>query len=393
MKNHKIKTCYFNILLLKMDVDSVDFLYIYTMIPNSYIGSGAQGWIECAMRDGVMYAVKFADYSSAKKEFFTTIKFKDHPHIIQAYSFYPNIERFSPFTKKEETVSAMVMEYANQGDLFKYVEKGIFGCKLSSDRNMYMTESYARILFHQLVEAVETCHTNQICHLDIKLENLLLKDWSIKLADFGLSRSCDGSGKIKQITGTTYSYSPPEFLNKSKGTYIVNQDESFTYDGTKVDIFNMGIVLFLLVTGFPPWANALDPNDWYYTRIVTRDFDTFWRQIETVVRISPYVKILLTGMLWPSPKKRYTIKQIKDSEWFRFINERDALDSLIRKFESKPVNLKSQFDAVASAASAASAVAGQGRKKPRQSKRRSRGRKRKSRRLGGKIRIPKLVRR
>ena len=391
-----------------------DVLGIYTMIPDSRIGSGAQGWIERATRDGVMYAVKFSKgYISSINEYFTTREFDGHPHIIQAYSLYPKIVRVSPFTKKEETVTAMVMEYANHGDLFKYAAKGVFGCpKLTAKvRDVKLTESYARILFSELVKAVETCHTKRICHLDIKLENLLLKDWSLKLADFGLSRKCDDSGHIEKITGATYSYSPPEFFIRNldgtykidpKGArvmnedgtydaYIINSDDTYTYDGTKVDIFNMGIVLFILLTGFPPLDNALYPGDWYYTRILKGDFESFWNGIEKTVWISPSAKRLLTGMLWPLYEERYTIDDIKASEWFKTENAKDteekedARSSLIKKLESTeldPVNLKSQFDA----------VAGQGRKSKRHLCRRK-GKKRSCRRKGKKhLCIPKLVR-
>lgn len=70
----------------------VDFLGVYTIIPNSYINSGAFGWIELVELNGVVYAVKFSsDHQIAINEYNIIRKFDKYPHIIQAYSFYPKI--------------------------------------------------------------------------------------------------------------------------------------------------------------------------------------------------------------------------------------------------------------------------------------------------------------
>jgi serine/threonine protein kinase len=321
------------------------------------MGSGAQGWIELATLGGKTYAVKFSvthpdpaiGNATAFREF-EMIKTCQGRFIIQAHAFYPHVTRYSPASQKEENVSAMIMDYAPHGDLFAQVSrtsKDMFGCPRNKQTEgmrkeflidkLMTSESYARILFRQVVEAVETCHAHRICHLDIKLENILLdEDWNVKLTDFGYSRECDEHGKIQTITGGTYCFSPPEYIVvDSKGNFKINPNPDFLYDGTKVDVFNMGVVLFILLTGFPPWTDALDKSDRLYTKM-RKNFSDFWLEIDANTFMTDSAKDLLTGMLFPRYKKRFTIQQIKESEWF---NTEDQIVGI------KPVNLLAQFNA------------------------------------------------
>ena len=101
-----------------------------------------------------------------------------------------------------------------------------------------------KIIFKKIFEAVQEIHQNGIFHLDIKLENVLLdKNYEPKLSDFGLaeiSDKCDENGKLNFFVGTPYYCSP-------------QIQERKPYDGTKVDIYSLGILLFVLALGKFPY--------------------------------------------------------------------------------------------------------------------------------------------
>lgn len=98
-------------------------------------------------------------------------------------------------------------------------------------------------------------HNKGVCHRDIKLENLLLDiNFNLQVTDFGFSTYLNPEGKLFDCKGTPGYMAPELFLNKG-------------YDGTKTDVFALGIVLFALLLGRPPFHIADPNNDEFYSRI------------------------------------------------------------------------------------------------------------------------------
>ena len=111
------------------------------------------------------------------------------------------------------------------------------------------SESEAKTIFAQLVDAIEHCHQNEVMHMDIKLENVIYdkETKKVTLIDFGLSQLMhDGSDVLTKRVGT-YNYAAPELL-KSK---------TVPYSGTKVDSWALGIVLFALLTSRFPFTEQV----------------------------------------------------------------------------------------------------------------------------------------
>ena len=214
----------------------------------------------------------------------------DHPNIIKLYEVF-------------ETKNSLylIMEKCNGGELFDKIINHI------SSGKMY-TEKIASNIILQIMSAVDYCHKNGICHRDLKPENILFLNEgdeinnSIKVIDFGLSQLISEQ-KLKSKVGTAY-YVPPEIL---KGEY--NQ---------KCDIWSVGIILCILLTGEPPFNG---PNDAViFDKIQKLDyfFSEKWKYI------SNEAKDLVSHMLVPE-NARYNASEVLAHSWFRIMNDNNKI--------------------------------------------------------------------
>ncbi|KAI4977758.1 hypothetical protein ZWY2020_014312 [Hordeum vulgare] len=180
-----------------------------------------------------------------------------------------------------------VLEYAKGGELFNKITKG----KLSEDA--------ARKYFHQLISAVDYCHSRGVYHRDLKPENLLLdENENLKVSDFGLSALSESTRQdgLLHTTCGTPAYVAPEVLSR-RG-----------YDGAKADIWSCGVILFVLVAGFLPFH---DTNLIEMYRKISR------AEYRCPRPFSVELKDLLYKILDPDPSTRASVSRIKRSAWFR----------------------------------------------------------------------------
>ncbi|KAE8777479.1 CBL-interacting protein kinase 26 [Hordeum vulgare] len=180
-----------------------------------------------------------------------------------------------------------VLEYAKGGELFNKITKG----KLSEDA--------ARKYFHQLISAVDYCHSRGVYHRDLKPENLLLdENENLKVSDFGLSALAESTRQdgLLHTTCGTPAYVAPEVLSR-RG-----------YDGAKADIWSCGVILFVLVAGFLPFH---DTNLIEMYRKISR------AEYRCPRPFSVELKDLLYKILDPDPSTRASVSRIKRSAWFR----------------------------------------------------------------------------
>jgi serine/threonine protein kinase len=196
---------------------------------------------------------------------------------------HPNIVHFEEILFDPELIF-VVMEYCSQGDLFSHiVANGVF------------PESRARDILRQIAEAIRYIHDRDIAHRDLKPENILLdRQFTAKLADFGLCHVTSSRGLLKTPCGSPF-YAPPEIIS--------NVD----YDGKSADIWSLGVMLFTMVTGSLPWSS--DNQSELFRQIKAGD-------IEIPPTLSQGLQDLLGKMLQKDPARRLTIGEVLGSSWF-----------------------------------------------------------------------------
>lgn len=132
----------------------------------------------------------------------------------------------------------IISEICEKGELFDFVEDA-----------GGLPEKYARTCFKQIISALVYIHKKKLAHRDMKLENVFLnKNTVSKVADFGLMKSTEY--KMQTLCGTQ-NYMAPELFGKV-GT---------TYEGSAVDVFACGVMLFMILTAKQPFHKAKD--NWY----------------------------------------------------------------------------------------------------------------------------------
>ncbi|VAH43671.1 unnamed protein product [Triticum turgidum subsp. durum] len=156
---------------------------------------------------------------------------------------HPNIVRFKEVVLTP-THLAIVMEYAAGGELFERI--------CSSGR---FSENEARFFFQQLLSGVSYCHSMQICHRDLKLENTLLDGSEaprLKICDFGYSKSSVLHSQPKSTVGTP-AYIAPEVLSRRE------------YDGKVADVWSCGVTLYVMLVGAYPFEDPDEPKNFRKT--------------------------------------------------------------------------------------------------------------------------------
>ena len=178
----------------------------------------------------------------------------------------------------------LVFDLCKGGDLFDDIER----------RSIY-SEHDATICITQILQGTAYIHSQNVIHRDLKPENLLLTNENIiKIADFGLAVEVDptgpNNGQAWGIAGSP-DYIAPEILNKQKYT-------------SKVDSWSCGVILYILLCGYPPFAN---PKEIKEGKVL------FY--VEDWSHILKEARTLIVQLLNVDPEKRFTCQQALSSFW------------------------------------------------------------------------------
>jgi serine/threonine-protein kinase SRK2 len=204
---------------------------------------------------------------------------------------HPNIIRFKEVILTP-THLAIAMEYASGGELFERI--------CSAGR---FNEDEARFFFQQLISGVSYCHSMQVCHRDLKLENTLLDGSTaprLKICDFGYSKSSVLHSQPKSTVGTP-AYIAPEVLLKKE------------YDGKIADVWSCGVTLYVMLVGGYPFEDPEDPRN--FKKTIQKILGVQY-VIPDYVHISPDCRHLISRIFDANPETRITMPEIKSHPWF-----------------------------------------------------------------------------
>jgi len=198
---------------------------------------------------------------------------------------HPHITRLEKVIKENGYI-CLILELGAGGELFDYIM-----------RSGKLDEDEARFVFRQILSGVSYCHANLVAHRDLKPENLLLDEYgNIKISDFGLSNVIKPGNLFSTWCGSPI-YTPPEVILHKQ------------YDGISMDIWSLGVVLFVLVTGGMPWrleSNVVKNID----DLIAGNYD-----IPDFLGVSEDCRDLISMMLLADSSKRATLETIMNHKW------------------------------------------------------------------------------
>ncbi|OQR93550.1 CBL-interacting serine/threonine-protein kinase [Thraustotheca clavata] len=300
------------------------------------LGSGLQGKVKLGvdLKTGEAVALKLikADTLSNKAchnlfREIESMKRVQHPNVLRLLAVKKDVE----YPKKKGGVMKVVLvvlELASGGELFDFM--------------MYtgsFSEEIARTYFRQLVSGLHECHSKQVFHRDIKPENLLLdQNYILRIADFGLSALGDQSTELMTQCGTR-SYMSPEVLSGSP------------YEGAPADVWSAGVVLFILLAGFPPFQIATR-QDWWFRACAMKQYHAFWAAHSRTAVFSPMAMDLLTRIFDTNPASRLTLPEIWQHPWMHEPMLPDAdltaeMKTRTEKVQAEKLLLRKQKEAAA----------------------------------------------
>ncbi|CAK4082745.1 unnamed protein product [Aphanomyces euteiches] len=201
-----------------------------------------------------------------------------------------------------------VLEYCPRGELFQELET------LPNNRL-----SHARALecFDQITQAVVFLHAQGFAHGDLTLENIFLdKHGDCKIGDFGLAAEMKAS---KRHCAGKYFYMAPEM-------YL-----GMEYDPAKADVWSLGIMLFIMLTGTPLFDKAT-PSDAGFRFVKSKGFRLICKEWDVDHLIPTDAMSLLEHMLQIQPNDRYTLSQVRDHPYLQTssaLEDKTALSSML----------------------------------------------------------------
>eukprot|EP00842_Homolaphlyctis_polyrhiza_P004859 jgi/Hompol1/5374/HPOL_004401-RA len=264
----------------------------------SDLGEGAFSTVRLArsVTSGLKVAVKFIDRKliSSTPTMFENVEMEID--ILKSIS-HPSILRFIELIDTA-THRCIVTECVPGVELFSYV--------LESDAPIH--ERHVRYIFHQLAEAACYLHTHNICHRDIKLENIMINhpeshEPEIKLIDFGLAVRISPPKLLTARCGSE-EYAAPELV------------QSLPYDGRKTDIWAMGIVLFALLFKTLPFSVVPGPRGGGVRSMFHRIARAEYRIPQDHSRSASAVE-LVRSILTASPARRIGTDTLMQHPWLQ----------------------------------------------------------------------------
>eukprot|EP01083_Nonionella_stella_P193201 713806_1 len=203
----------------------------------------------------------------------------------------------------EQDQIIMVLDFCSLGELMEWDQRALrFSLtarhkKFGVTEERTLTESAARHVMREMVEALEYLHSHHVAHRDIKPGNILItSDGNIKLTDFGVSRSFADMPE-------------PHLISETEGTHNFVSPESITggeFCPYKSDIWSLGVLLYCMITGQAPFYAELDHN-------VFENIETVEPEIPP--EVSQELSDLFPRILNKNPSERISLEELQEHPW------------------------------------------------------------------------------
>ena len=237
----------------------------------------------------------------------TILKNMNHFNIVALLGYGDSGEVVKPSGRHINNLVYLMMEYVPGRLLFDLCQSmGAMG------------EHAGRFFVSQLLDALDYMHQKRVVHRDLKLENILVDDrLNLKIADFGFAcyKSIDS---LKSYRGTM-TYMAPEIK------------EGKQYRGTQVDMFSLGVILFIIVQGIFPFKEARK-EEYFYNLLLNGKHDVYFSKVNGNSLSQPF-KDLVLQLFSHDGNSRPTIEQFRASDWMNdpTYNEAATRDLLIAR--------------------------------------------------------------
>jgi len=235
---------------------------------------------------------KISSYYHTETRFATL----NHQNVVKMIANEPHQETL--YHEKLIKISYLVMEYAPYGDFYDVV----------AVRKLLTDEKLIRTYFKQLIAGLEYLHLHRVCHLDLKLENLLLgENFTLKIADFDLAYV---KGDSRICTRGTKFYRAPELMEQR----CTNMESA--------DVYAAGIILFVFKTaGILPHSENQLYKGMNLFEMMQENNKSFWQKHCEIQNKSPVFftedfKQLFNAMTRVNPKERATLLDVKKFKWY-----------------------------------------------------------------------------
>ncbi|NWR70157.1 SNRK kinase, partial [Centropus unirufus] len=225
------------------------------------------------------------------------MKLVQHPNVVRLYEVIDTHAKLY-----------LILELGDGGDMFDHIMRHEGG----------LAEARAKHYFAQIVHAISYCHKLHVVHRDLKPENVVFfqEQGVVKLTDFGFSNRFQ-PGKMLTTSCGSLAYSAPE---------ILLGDE---YDAPAVDIWSLGVILYMLVCGHPPFQEAND------SETLTMIMDC---RYTIPSHVSAQCADLISRMLQRDPKQRASLEQIEGHPWLQGVDPSPASRCLLPLTSHKRVS-------------------------------------------------------
>ena len=253
-------------------------------------GASSKVFLVKDMKSKKLFACKFQNISHKNL-------IENETNFLSQFSHKNIIKKIDDgeFELQHKKLKFIIFDYCEHGRLSDYICFG-FG------------ERYGKYLFNIILETVNEIHNFGFAHRDLKLENILLDKWfNVKIGDFGFCTLLKRN--LKNFLGT-FCYAAPEILMRKK------------YDGKKIDIFSLGIILFVIVTGKKFFL--MKETEFFYLNYknnAKENYEKFIAKLDKeCLNFSLNFRDLCFKMIKFEPDERPDYFDIKNHEWLKNID-------------------------------------------------------------------------